>query len=632
VSGFAAIFRFDGAPASGAALERMVEAIAYRGPDGIERWSDDGAAIAHLMLRTTAESLEETQPLASDDGSLVLVMDGWLANYEELRSDLLAHGCRLRTRADAELVLRAYETWGDDCPKYIDGEYAFVVWDARRREAFCARDHAGLRPLHYHWDGKRLLVASDLAGVLAAGDFEHRPNRGMIAEHLANEWYSREETLWEGVLRLPPAHAMRDSVEGVLLARHWLPNPNDRLRYASDADYRAHYRALFEDSVRRCSRTHRPLACDVSGGHDSSAVFGVAERLRREGRLLAPALAGYTFYFGPDCPPEADEIAYARAVGEHLGVTIREVPPFTADFAWYADTFRAEGDISTYPNVAMLRGLGEAMVADGSRVALNGHGGDEFLAVPPFSFAEHVAELDWRGFALSWRDDSRAYGANRALWRALRFGIGPNLPRAVRTWRRHAARRWGQRPLEHALLPPDMQRLLAERREAYEQAQHEVATNASQRGMLARINDPFAPYMHDYLARLSARLGYEARSPMHARALIEFALAIPDRQRRRGDRQKFIHLSSLANDLPEVVRERRGKCTVDHLFEQALDSALPSVLTRLLHCGIDWINPPGLVSLVQQYNRAAVGRKPVYELWAAVGCGTLLANCDFKTH
>jgi asparagine synthase (glutamine-hydrolysing) len=109
------------------------------------------------MLRTTPESLEETQPLANEDESLVLVMDGRVDNWEELRKELLAKGARLRTRADAELVLRAYETWGRDCLARIDGDFALVIWDARKQTAFCARDRMGVRPFYFWRDNKRFV-------------------------------------------------------------------------------------------------------------------------------------------------------------------------------------------------------------------------------------------------------------------------------------------------------------------------------------------------------------------------------------------------------------------------------------------------------------------------------------------
>lgn len=625
MSGFAAIFRFDGAPADHDALGRMVAAIAYRGPDGIARWSGEGAAMAHLMLHTTAESMEAAQPLANEDGSLVLVMDGWLANCDELRSELLARGCMLRTRADAELVLRAYETWGDDCPRHIDGEYAFVVWDARRREAFCAKDHAGLRPLHYHWDGRRLLVASDIAGVMATADFERLPNLGMIAEHLANEWYSANESLWAGVMRLLPAHSMRSGACGPRLQRYWAPPVEARIRYARDEDYQAHYRDLFETSVRRSSRTHLPLACDVSGGHDSSAVFGVAQRLLREGRLQAPAVAGYTYEPGPLCPPQDNEIDYARVVGRHLGVAIREVPMFIGDVEWHERRLRHEWDISTYPNVSSTIEMGKTLAADGSRVSLNGHGGDEFLAVPPLGYSEQVAAADWRSFALSLRDDGRAFGWGRAIWLAARFGIGPNLPPALRAARRRLIERHAPGSPGRVLLTPELRELLDSRRNEWQRRLDGVTTNALERVMLARVEDSFGSYMHEFLSRNTSRLSYESRSPMYSRASIEFALAIPDRQRRRGDRQKVVHLSALASDLPRAVLDRRDKAGANFLFEQVLDNGINYVLTRMLQRGMDGIDKSGLSCLIAQYDRGPQASRPVYELWAAWGCACLFA-------
>ena len=151
MSGIAGIIRFDGGRVEPGQIEKMTAAMSYRGPDGINHRVLGPVALGHCMFRTTSESLEETQPLANEDESLTLVMDGWLSNWEELRAELLAKSARLRTRADAELVLRAYEAWGADCVAHIEGDFAFVIWDARRCEAFCARDRMGNKPLFYCW-------------------------------------------------------------------------------------------------------------------------------------------------------------------------------------------------------------------------------------------------------------------------------------------------------------------------------------------------------------------------------------------------------------------------------------------------------------------------------------------------
>jgi len=150
MSGIAGVIRFDGGPVEPGLVEKMTTAIAHRGPDGIRHWIRGSVALGQCMLRTTPESLEEDQPLTNEDESLVLVMDGRVDNWEELRKELSGRDTSLRDRSDAELVLRAYEAWGQECLAHIDGDFALVIWDARRQIAFCARDRMGNKPFHYH--------------------------------------------------------------------------------------------------------------------------------------------------------------------------------------------------------------------------------------------------------------------------------------------------------------------------------------------------------------------------------------------------------------------------------------------------------------------------------------------------
>jgi asparagine synthase (glutamine-hydrolysing) len=293
MSGIAGIIHFDGKPVEPGLIERMTGAMAHRGPDGINHWVKGSVALGLCILRTTPESLEEHQPLTNEDESLVLVMDGRVDNWEKLRKDLLSRGSKLRTRADAELVLRAYEIWGRDCLAQIDGDFALVVWDARRQESFCARDRMGNKPFNYHWDGKTLVFSSELHAILALPWVPENPNDGMLAEFLANEWYSRDETFWQGIRRLVAAHRMVADASGPRLEQYWEPDLWAVLPYGNDDDYVDHYRELFIDVVQRMSRSSQRLACEVSGGLDSSAIFAVAENLRRQNKLPAPGIDGY---------------------------------------------------------------------------------------------------------------------------------------------------------------------------------------------------------------------------------------------------------------------------------------------------------------------------------------------------
>jgi hypothetical protein len=137
------------------------------------------------------------------------------------------------------------------------------------------------------------------------------------------------------------------------------------------------------------------------------------------------------------------------------------------------------------------------------------------------------------------------------------------------------------------------------------------------------LDDPFTGYAHDYLARNAARLGYDLRSPMYARGFIEFNFAIPQRQKLRGEVRKFVHVAAMQGFLPDNVRNRRTKAVFNRPFERLLDSATTFMLDRMLQCGIEGVDQDGLGQLIQRYEQEASGQKPIYELWAVIGCANL---------
>ncbi|MBK7332190.1 MAG: asparagine synthetase B [Betaproteobacteria bacterium] len=426
MSGIAGIVRFDGAPLEPGLIERMTAAMAHRGPDGIRHWSSGSVALGQCMLCTTPESLDERGPLANEDGSLVLVMDGRVDNWEELRRDLLGRGAVLRDRTDAELVLRAYEVWGRECAAHVDGDFVFVVWDARRNEAFCARDRFGQKPFHYHWDGTTLAFASDVHAVLALPWVPQVLNEGMVAEFLANEWLSIDETFWQGVLRLPQAHRMSVGVRGPRLERYWAPDLHATLRYRTDDEYAEHYLGLLTEAVRRMSRTIGPLACEVSG-----RPRFVGARCRRRapaprGNLLTTSLDAYTLEFNDDS--DANEMDYARAMGAHLGIPLHEVAPTHQPLDWYRERAQRLRTFPSYPNGTMGLGLRELAASRGSRAILCGVGGDEWLCGTRGYYADQLAARDWRSLATSFRRGPARlrHVAQRAM--APAPGVPPALP------------------------------------------------------------------------------------------------------------------------------------------------------------------------------------------------------------
>ncbi len=225
MSAIAGVIHFDGAPVELASVKKMTIAMKRRGPDGSKQWVEGSVGLGHCMMRTTPESLYETQPLTNEDESLVLVLDGRVDNRDDLRRSLLALGARLRTEADAELVLRSYEAWGEDCPEQIIGEFVFFIWDARRRRLFGARDAAGTRHFYYHDGGDWFAFASQIKGLLALGRIEPKLNESRLVDYIVPQFDRDDEvgTFYQDIKRLPAGHAIRVDAGGAATWRYWDP-------------------------------------------------------------------------------------------------------------------------------------------------------------------------------------------------------------------------------------------------------------------------------------------------------------------------------------------------------------------------------------------------------------------------
>ena len=619
MSGIAGIIHFDGAPVEPGLVEKMTNAMAYRGPDGINHWVKGSVALGQCMLRTTPESLEENQPLTNEDESLVMVMDGRVDNWEELRRELLGRGAVLRNRSDAELVLRAYEIWGRECLPHIDGDFALVIWDARRQEVFCARDRVGNKPFNYHWDGKTLFFASDLHAILALPGVKQVFNESLLAEYLANEWYSRDETFWNGVMRLVAAHRVVVDADGGRIERYWQPDLWATLPYKKDDEYAEHYHELFVDVVRRMSRSHQPVAYEVSGGLDSSAIFAMAEYLRRLQKLPAPAIQGYSLDFHDD--PNADELEYSRAVGRHLGVLIREIPPTQMPVSWYrkwADLYR---EFPSYPNGIMAIGLRDSARQEGCRIILSGAGGDEWLGMPWIGgyYTEELAARQWRNVYACMKADLLELGIRESLWWLCRYGVAPLLPEAIKKVLRKARRVKKRDPW----LSVNLQEALEKRRSQMRQS---LPARLQRRGQGTQIG--FLEGAYDVLAReleerLSSSLQLELRKPFFNEKIIQFAFSTPERLRSRGHMTKWLHRQSMKGLLPDVVLNRTTKADFMTTFRRQLESMHAELKSDIVPRRAAWIQPERAITLCDNYHDVAFSGWAEWWLWTLVGCDSL---------
>ncbi|MGQ9493247.1 MAG: asparagine synthase-related protein [Anaerolineae bacterium] len=580
MSGFAGIFHLDGSPVDPERLHKMAQALQYRGQDGTKVWHDGAIGFVHVHFWTTPEEVGEEQPIPSADGRLWLTADARVDNRDELIPLLQAAGyLNKEIPTDAELILAAYERWGEDCAQHLIGDFAFALWDASARRLFLARDVIGIRQMYYaHMDGA-LYFGNTIGAILAALPRQPALNRPLIHEFLRGS-YRRWicQTIYEDVRRLPPTHYLTVDREVHEPRLYYVLGSGPAPHCTSDEEWLQAFRDLFREAVRCRLRSTTPVGISVSGGLDSSAVACVAHELTQQQASL-PEIRLYSLIYQET--PAADESSFLDAVVAQCArfVTTRIV----ADQFWALREFGSDGGFPLdEPEIYALRSQTLApwrsAVADGCRVILSGDGGDQVVAQNLYSEPQALRGLGWR----DWLSEAQYFRmATRYSWLSLLFRayILPLLPRRIlsviedfyinfdrtRSWLKGWHFNYGRDvcPLERAFFRPPNLRPSA-------QTINENVRCARESARLSTL-DLSAAYV-----------GVEHRYPFFDRRLIDLLLYVPHRLIAWRGVDRVIVRESLAVIIPEVVRRRRDKCHFEELVYRGF-SRERQRLEKLLH-------------------------------------------------
>lgn len=600
MSGIAGIHNLDGRPVDRSRLQRMTDMMAYRGPDGIGCWIDGAVGLGHAMLHTTAESLREKQPLLDERSALCLTLDGRVDNRNELRVALQCKGLQPQADTDAELVLRAYECWGEDCPQHILGDFAFAIWDGRKREIFCARDALGIKPFYYYADRCTFIFGSELRQLFEGAAIPCEPNEGMIGEYLANAITSREETLYRGVLRLPPAHCLRVQQGKVELRRYWDADPTRAIRYRTDAEYAEHFLEIFKEAVRCRLRSHGGIGAELSGGLDSSSVVSVAQSLRREAAAADIDMETFSVAFpGLDC----DESDYIEDVIRKSGVKFNFVHSYEPKASCHVEYVQRHRDFPGYPGNYMWNTIRTLAREKGYRVHLSGLGGDDWLTGSDYGYAELLRSFKIRELIRRARLDSRLAGTP-GIMSALILGLRQDClqllpPAAIRAIRLVLGRQGVPKWIKSQFA----RRIHLSERLRRKPDQHRFSSNA-QREQYRWLNSGYLVHSFEYDDRSAAAAGFEVRHPFHDRRMVEFALALPQEQLWRQNQTKFILRQAMRGLLPESVQQRLGKADFSHSVAKSFQAqGDESLFDSLATAPMEWVDTKQVSAIYQQLVR-----------------------------
>lgn len=354
-----------------AAIVAMADAIAHRGPDS-EGYFEDGRAALGFRRLAIIDLAGANQPLYNENRSLVLVFNGEIYNYRELRRQLIAAGHAFSTQGDAEVVLHGFERWGAGVLDRLRGMFAFALYDTATGELFCARDAFGIKPLYYAVEGDRILFGSEIKGLLAHPHARRNLNERRLAHWLCMEYLPDEETLFEGVRKLPAGHWLRwrngRAERGRWFVPRFAPDAGRSLKESAEA-----IEAALRESVAAHAIADVDVGCFLSAGVDSSLVAREAARIM-EART-------FTIGWGEGRFSELEAAAtFARATGLPNEGRILDAEQF---FASVPAVQYAMDEPLPNPSAVPLYHLC-AMAAESVKVVLSGEGADELFGGYPY--------------------------------------------------------------------------------------------------------------------------------------------------------------------------------------------------------------------------------------------------------
>lgn len=518
-------------------VKKASNAMTHRGPDASGIFADEIVSLAHNRLSIIDLSDEAAQPMF--EGELVLVYNGEIYNYIEIRSELQKNGVLFRTSSDSEVLLKAYKYWGAACLDRFNGDFAFCIYDQKTKKMFLARDRLGNKPFYYTLTGGKLFFASEIKAFKAIQTIEF-DEQTLCDSILFNINDYSEATIYKDIKHLPPAHyGVFDTKSGKLsLKRYWKlersDNPKKKFNEKEFGKACDGFEALFEDALLLRLRSDVEVGILLSGGIDSSLI---AALLAKNGKDMR--------YFGAVFPqyPSSDESPYMDIVANRLGLRLTKLSPHIDELKTVMDDFLAtQSDMtrsfSTFVQYAVFKELSKY-----SKVAVTGQGADELFG----GYYHHVARFLTQN-KQNLCDRVAAYGEDEAL-KEHALGVKFALPKESKK----------------ALIIDDNKKSLAKIREYFPRYKPnydlllEKFVPTLQKALYLdtlRFNLPMLLRFED---RNAMRFGVENRTPFTDYRIVELAHSLPNSYKFHDGYNKFLLRKILTRHIGDDIAFRKDK-------------------------------------------------------------------------
>jgi asparagine synthase (glutamine-hydrolysing) len=547
--GIAGKFNFDASnPIGRERLIAMTTVVAHRGPDSDGFYVGRGVGLGHRRLSIIDLSTGD-QPLTNEDRTIWVVFNGEIYNYAEIRTELELGGHRFRTHSDTEVIVHAYEQWGERAVDRFRGMFAFALWDEPKRRLLLVRDRLGVKPLYYSATSAGVTFASEIKSLLEDPDVPRAWSAEALDAYLTLTYVPGPRTMYSSIWKLPPGHLLVAENGRVTTRQYWDLNFTGDGDASREEEYLEQLDALLTESVKLRLVSDVPLGAFLSGGIDSSAVVAaMAESCA--GRVVTTSVGFDEHGF--------NELEYARTVARHLGVEQHEkiVHPDVVDLlptlAWHLDEPFA--DSSAVPTYYVSKAAREHVT-----VALSGDGGDELWA----GYARHRVEQQ----ELTARRWLGAAGGRLAGRLAGKLPLGVKGVRSLRHLalspaeacaRKHA---YGQFEADArgALYSPDFAFQVRDAdpflsfRLAYESC---PSSDQLDRALYVDVKTYLVDDIMTKVDKMSMAVSLESREPLLDHKLLEFAATVPTSLKLKNGQSKYLLRRLLERRLPKAIVDR----------------------------------------------------------------------------
>ncbi len=531
-------------------VKSMCDVIRHRGPDD-EGWITKGNYGIGMRRLSIIDLFTGRQPISNEDGSIWIVFNGEIYNHVELRDELIKKGHKFQTKCDTEAIVHAYEEYGEECPKKLNGMFGFAILDLRKRILFLARDRLGIKPLYYYHDSRKFAFGSELKSILQVPNIPREVDLRALDLFLTFEYIPSPYSIFQGIRKLPPGHSLTLKDGRINIKEYWDLNFDEK--EVPEGELCEQLLELFQDAVKIRLMSDVPLGAFLSGGIDSSAIVAMMSR------VMDRPVKTFSIGFKEDTYNESH---YAQQIANHFNTEhhVEIIEPNALELTEKLVGFLDEpfGDFSIFPTYLVSK-----MARKHVTVSLSGDGGDELFA----GYDTYIA--------------NKAGRAYERLPGLLRSAMHPILNHIPPTEKKKGLINRAKRFVEGMELPADLEHTRwmiflqeAEKNKLYSNDVQDMLNGSDSfefiRNYFNRVNtsDPLNRQLYvdikSYLVddilvkvdRMSMATSLETRVPFLDHRFVEFSATIPSSLKLQGKNTKYLLKKAMEDVLPPQILNR----------------------------------------------------------------------------